>query len=74
MRKMKAKILNINLKITLSRTLYVKFFEIINASAVQDRALNCVKNKNSISNFNKYLDYERFGYGFDKKIQKTLGL
>ena len=47
-----------------------KFFEIFNTSTVQDRALNCIKNKNSISNFNKYLDYERFGYGFDKKIQE----
>ena len=47
-----------------------KFFEIFNASTVQDRALNCIKNKNRVSNFKKYLDYERFGYGFDKKLQE----
>ena len=47
-----------------------KFYEIFSTGNAHNRSLNCLKNKNKISNFKNYLDYERFSYGFDKKIQE----
>lgn len=38
--------------------------------SVTDKGVICLKKKESIDNFIKYIDYERFSYGIDKNIQK----
>ena len=36
-----------------------------------DKGLDCLKKGENISNYIQYINYERFGYGIDKNIQKN---
>lgn len=46
-----------------------KFYENIYIKTVHEGPARCLKNKNQITNFIDYLDYERFGYGHDNELQ-----
>ncbi|WP_440697528.1 hypothetical protein [Candidatus Pelagibacter sp. HIMB1709] len=45
-----------------------KFYEIFGLNSVNERSQLCLDKKNSIKNFKKFLDYERFGYAFNDEI------
>ena len=38
-------------------------------TTISEGPAKCLENKNNVTNFVKYLDYERFGYAYDAKIQ-----
>lgn len=46
-----------------------KFYENVYVKTVHEGPAECLKNKDQILNFIDYLDYERFGYGHDIKLQ-----
>ena len=46
-----------------------KFYEIFFSATISEGPAKCLENKNNVTNFVKYLDYERFGYAYDAKIQ-----
>ena len=47
-----------------------KFYDIISFKSIQENQLECLKKTGKIQSFIEFLDYERFGYGTDFKIQK----
>ena len=48
-----------------------KFYEIFFSVTISEGPAKCLENKNNVTNFVKYLDYERFGYAYDAKIQSN---
>ena len=50
-----------------------KFYDIISFKSIQENQLECLKKTGKIESFIEFLDYERFGYGTDFKIQKKIG-
>ena len=48
-----------------------KFYEIFFSATISEGPAKCLENKNNVTNFVKYLDYERFGYAYDAKIQSN---
>ncbi len=48
-----------------------KFYEIFFSKTISEGPAKCLENKDSVTDFVKYLDYERFGYAYDSKIQSN---
>ena len=49
-----------------------KFYENVYVKTIHEGPAKCLKNKNEIANYIDYLDYERFGYGHDNKLQSAI--
>jgi hypothetical protein len=45
-----------------------KFYETFFTSHMNKNSEQCLRNKDNITDFKKYLDYERFGYAYNDKI------
>ena len=45
-----------------------KFYETFFTTHVNKNSEQCLKNKDNVTNFKKYLDFERFGYAYNNKI------
>ncbi len=47
-----------------------KFYDNISFKTINKDQLKCIKARGNLTNFIEYLDYERFGYAHDLRIQK----